>query len=558
MYFALTLLIATACAALVLSQRVSSRQIGFGAALAVFGAAALLFLPTPNVYWIWSSFMDVQARIAPALAGERLQFALTLLAGGGLVILLLAHSLDPTLRGFGALVAWIVLALLATLALLASDPALLPLLWGAAVIGCHLAVRSSGAINQRNEPPYGLVFGLLATILLTLGVVSIDVVQRAVADGLPPPLPLWPALVAIVLAALMALGSAPFHRSLDELSAAPALVGVIGYGLVMPILVFGTLLRLAPLIVVLPAAATLWRWSLVTAGVVGMLSSAVGALGAQRLRQLVVWQMSVQAGAGLVALGLGVTNSAPLVINLALSTLAAALAVQDIERQTGSDDYTTTHLAGDLRVAGTIWALAAVAALGLPPFYGFWGRMQLFDAALAVAPWVAPLVMVASLFAALAWLAPLGFCWRYGGSTDQPRPSPWAFVPLLALLPLLVTGAVPQLVGLAAPSVTLYIGVTSVALLLVLIGVALNRIATARRLVSDPDMVPVRFAPSALAEGLAPLGWLAGMRSLGTRSWWLLQLASQGVHMAMTIFEQRFYLAGVMIVVISIMFMMAR
>jgi hypothetical protein len=77
--------------------------------------------------------------------------------------------------------------------------------------------------------------------------------------------------------------------------------------------------------------------------------------------------------------------------------------------------------------------------------------------------------------------------------------------------------------------------------------------------VRDPDEDLVRLPPQAAGEALRPLTWLASPAPLLQALWGGLQRSSEGLRFLITLFfEQRFYLLGVLAVLLTIMLLMAQ
>jgi formate hydrogenlyase subunit 3/multisubunit Na+/H+ antiporter MnhD subunit len=329
----------------------------------------------------------------------------------------------------------------------------------------------------------------------------------------------------------------------------------------------------------LPALPAGWAVALGLIGGLGALACGAGALGVRRLRPLLGWAAGAQASLVIVAAGLADPLLAPiagptLLIAMMLGAVLAASAAVSFERITGSDDYTQATAAAPPRVAGIAWAAAAVAILGLPPLFGLWGRLFLLQMALEQQPWVtAPLLAGAALLA-LALLAPLAGFWATDGRAARARAGWSDWLPaLLALAPLLALGAEPYLAwrrewlpnpdelitdmtpvpGLAARAIAMAAGVV-----LVLVAVLVSRAPSARTIARDPDEEAVRLPPEAAGEALRPLAWLALPAPLLGALWAGLERTSEGLRFLMGLFEQRYYLLGVLAALITIMLLMAQ
>lgn len=583
-YLALSILLLAAAACLGLSRRVATQKLGFFAAGALVVAATTLLLEqwrgpvfdAPTLIWVALDQMTIY--ISPELGMVELALALTLLYGGALALVTLALTLVPTVRGFGGLFAWALLTLVAVLVGLAGSNLLLPFAWGLTVLLSYSAVRSSGALNQSTALPQGLALGFLASVLLLGGLL---VAGPALSVGEVPPAF---AAVSVGLACVMLVGGAPFHGAFEEIVTAPPALGGLMYGLALPILGMGTLLRLAE--TAQPWLPPFWRVIVLLLGLLSALICAVAALREHSLRRLLGWQASGQAGLVFIAVGLEGPLAAlagpALLVNLALTSLVGVLAVTSLESLTGSDDFTQVTIAVDLRMSGILWALAALSAVGMPLLWGFWGRRWLLEAAIAQAPWSVPLVLMATILALLAYLGPLARFWgqtgtRQGLARSEEESERRAavqpgdlIVVSLALGPLLVLGVAPQIAWTGwlqavhdAPaqlpvSVVAQVVGGVVGVLGILLAVMLWWRGWSRRVLPDPDMSPVVLAPDALADSLFFLGWPGHPDQLLRGIWKGIQFLSRGVATVIAPFEQRFYLAAVLLAVISVILLMAQ
>lgn len=585
LYIVLLILVVTAAICLGLSRVLATRWLGIGAA-GITAIAALLLLaeqlgavavPLPTL--TWTTLGELTVGFGPALSAPDLALALTVLGGSTLGLLALALALTPAVRGFGGLFAWSLLTLAAVLGSMAIGAGgfslLLPSAWTLAVICGYSAVRASGALNRTLEFPLGITSGLLASLLLLGGMLLATPIFAQNGGPVAPVLGTAGTVIAL-LGCLMLAGVPPFCSTFDEAMSAPATLGGLLYGMVLPVLGLGTLIQ------ALHGAAPLappWRAVLVGIGALGVLTATAGALREHSLRRMLGWQASAQAALVLLAAGLegplAVLAAPALLINLVLVTLAGALAVAAVERLTGSDDFTQVHPGVNLRLPGVLWALAGASSLGLPPLWGFWGRRWLLEAAFAQQPWAVPAILAATLLGLLVYLAPLACFWRiqHGTRADRPVQTPgvdlqWPLM-VLAALPLLALGLAPQLAWAgwlrlvpSAPSalpVDTLTQIVAVAAALLGLGLALvARRPWVRQFPSDEDMEPVALAPDALANSLRPLAWVGRPTALLRGTWNGLQRLSRWTQVLMTIFEQRYYLAGVLLMLLIVILVMAQ
>jgi NADH-quinone oxidoreductase subunit M len=574
--YAILLLLIAAAGALAFNRWLPTRAIGFGAAGASLLAAGLLvaeqygdLLPTlPPL--TWAVVDEFTITIAPQAGPLGLLLGFTLLAGSALAQLELALALAPTVRGFGRLFAWVLLVQAAALLTTGGEGLIVPLLWALVVLPGYAAVRASGALNRSEGLPLSIAMGLLASLLLLAGLLG---AAPALADGVPPG---TLSVGCIILASVMLVGGTPFHHALDEVAEAPGALGGLLYGLALPVIGLGTLTsflnRLHAANPDLPLPA-LQQALLLLLGITSLLACAGGALREYNLRRMLGWLVGTQAGLVLLALGLDgalARLAAPaLLLNLMLTILTGALAVAVLERLTGSADYTDLQTNTSLWLPGLLWALAAASALGIPGLWGFWGRLWLFDVTLDQAPWLLPPTLAASVLLALACLAPLARFWREPGEGTRPTMGPFLLVLLLGALPLPLLGLLPQLAWMGGlnqiadvpaqlpVSITTQagsVGVVVVAALLVL----LLRRRSERPALNDEDMTPTVLAPTALGNSLAPLAHVGRPEPLGQRLWSGLLLLGRLAQNGIWLFEKRFYLAGVLVALVSLILLMAQ
>jgi formate hydrogenlyase subunit 3/multisubunit Na+/H+ antiporter MnhD subunit len=579
-----TLPLITALICLALSYRVPARWLGIGAAAAllVCGAALLAArllgrLPLALIDHTWLALDRRTIALALIFDSANWGFALLGLAGGGLALLALALAVPPNVRGFGGLFAAALLALSAVVAGLANrDAALLPFLWALAALLTFLALRASGALSSSDTPVIVLLAGL-GGALLALGAV---LAMFAAPLGTPP-LPL--ALLAWTLAGMLALGAAPFHAPTQSLAEAPAALAGALLGPGIPLLGGYTLIRFAAGQGV--ALPRIWAIALTLLGLLVLLGCAAGALATTRLRRLIGWQFSSQSGLVLLALAWSggsppdgaaapAAVSAALLANGALATIGCYLAVAVLERRTGTDDMAEIEPREPLRLPSLALLAGAASAAGMPGTWGLWTRRWLFDELAAVVPWAAPVVLAASALLALAWAAPLALFWRRAlPAAPDARPAPAGrpgaalFVGLAAAAPLLILGIAPGLAwegwlaglqddlagGAAAPRLP-GLPAQIVCLLAALLLIALPWLARSRRYVA-PDAQPHAAGvavPKALGESLRGLAWLAAPAEAFESAWRGLLALSRGLRRGMALFEQRYYLAGLLIAVILV------
>jgi hypothetical protein len=566
--FALPFAVALLC--LGLNRVVQTRWLGLAAAGALLLAAgALLLAPQPLALpeRIWATLGDYPVRMALTLDAAGRPLALLALAGGALALLALALALPPDLRGFGGLFAALLLALPATVAGIANqEPLLLPFAWALTALLGFAALRASGAQAGSDTLPISLLGGLGGALLLL----------AAATPGVPSG---FVVLACWTLAGLLACGAPLFHATFDEPAAAPAALAGALLPLGLPLLGGHALIRfVANQWDTIPPT---WRTAWVLLGLLTLLASAAGAAGTTRMRQLIGWQFSAQMG--LVLMSVGLHRDLPplaapvgLLINAALTTLACYLATAALERRAGTDDLAEIGAHGPLVLPGLAFLVAAASALGFPGAWGWWGYRELLAAARSEASWLIPPLLAGSALRVLAYAAPLMAFWRTS-ETHSPRrgwPTTVALLcPAVAVLPLLAWGVAPQLAlngwharlldmvrtdipPAAPPDAPTQIAAGLAALALLALPILGLRGRQRRAPSGQEPRNAALLTPEALGQSLRGLAWFGNPISLYRIIWGGLLGLSRGATRLLGLFEQRYYLAGLMIAVIVVVMLM--
>lgn len=570
MTFTFTLfgLLVAAAACFALSAFIPTRRLSWLAALGcAVGALALAVVAAADAQLVvLLDLGDVQFSLAPHLLGIERGLAVTLLGCAAAAFLALAAALASAVRGFGSIVGWALIAVAAALLSLAAPATSLvhPLSWAVATIAGYAAVRTSGVLAQSTTPPYGVTLGLVATALL-LGAQT--QISPALTLAEQPP---TAAAAAALLAVIALSGAAPMGLARSEALAAPAPLGVLLHALVFPVLGLGWLMRL---MAELPFVPFSWLVGLGIIGGTTALAGAVGLFTTANLRTLLGWLTMFQLGLALTATGLADPIASlggfAFLLNLMLAGVIGAVVTAVLERSSGSDRYTD----GGPRMPGmgALWALGVALALGLPPLWGVWGRIWLFDSALVIAPWLIPLLVAANVLAVLGALLPLT---RFWGPPEAPVAAAAAPADWLAggtpVMVGLVFGLVPQIpwaIWLSAfpfaparapidPGVQLMIALSGG--FLALSALALARAPSARTAATFVETPAVRLDAAALRESLAPLAALGRPLLVLGGLWRALDALSRGMRVVMLAFEQRYYLLGVLMALIIVMLLMAQ
>ncbi len=198
-------------------------------------------------------------------------------------------------------------------------------------------------------------------------------------------------------------------------------------------------------------------------GLVTLLMAALGVLAAFRLRQQVAYLVLASVATLLIAVGLQSQSAlAAALYYLVHSTLLAGgmFLLADVILR-GRGDYADRFDPGmqmpHYRLLGAVFVLAAMAALGLPPLSGFFGKVWILQAALPH-PWhwaVLATVLLGSLLLLIA-LARSGsvLFYKVKAKTDEADPVMVETIPAFGLSMVAVfwlLAAVPLLVVLAQP-----------------------------------------------------------------------------------------------------------
>ncbi|NJN18661.1 MAG: hypothetical protein HC822_21600, partial [Oscillochloris sp.] len=284
------------------------------------------------------------------------------------------------------------------------------------------------------------------------------------------------------------------------------------------------------------------------------------------------FQASLVLAAALLGDGLALVGAHVMLWSLPLSTLVGVAAVSVLERSSGSDDYSSELPGPLLRTAGALWLIGGFAAIGLPPFFGFWGRRWLFEGLRDLAPWGLPALLAAGVLLMSVVLVPIGRFWtplRPDRLMAVPRFGPQliggiavALLVCLGTAPLIAwqlwLQALPLAPGAAPTTQIAALGYAVLGVLIGLGGLLLLRLPSARTIAPERDEQPVRLGPDGLSAELAPLALLGRAGSPLRLLWDALEWSSNTLRTVMLIFEQRYYLFGVLLVLVVLMLLMAQ
>lgn len=558
-----------------LNRLVQTRVLAIVSASVFAVTSILLFVGRSHDMLAWSVYqwmtLDNQGvQLSLNLSGSNWPLALVVTGGGAVSLLGLAVAFPPAVRGFGGLLASLSMVLwMALLGLAIEHAFLLPIAWGLLTLFCFTTMRSSGSQSETPTLPLTFMAGLISAIVL-LGTVL--TMQLGGIGAVPGPF----ILIGWITVALLMFGAPPFHAIVHEQAEMPS--GIAGIVLAFGLPLFGGVV-LTRFITTQAILTPPWTIILALTGILTLLVGAAGALSEQRLRRLIGWQLTAQMGLVIIALGqiesVSSVVAPALLANAALTTIICYLAVTLVERYAGTDDLSKIEKPQLLMLPGISFLIAAASSIGVPGTLGFWPKIMLFAELYRLWPWVLPLILVGSTLMALAYLAPLTVFIHRNATFAAPggETLDWSAVvarlcPALVALPLLVLGVVPQLGGETwnaaiqqAGGITSFTGLSmhivsaGIALLLVVTPL-LFRWRSVRSAKTDADMRSTILTPQALAESLQALVWIGSPVSVYTRLWEGSMWLSQRMRWALSLFEQRYYLAGFMISLVAVLLLL--
>ncbi|WP_322496034.1 hypothetical protein [Chloroflexus sp.] len=498
---------------------------------------------------------------APVALSER-ALAGGLLFGGTIGLLALALAVHPGTKGFGVLFGWLALALAAALLSLTIPPlsVLTPLSWALAALAAHGALLASGVTPAPGRLPPHLIAGAVAVVAVS-GLIAIMALLPP--DTTPATAPVLFALIG----ALAIAGAPPFAGTRLSFAHAPALVGALIAGLVLPTIGLGFIVRVMPQLPPLPALA---GQVLAAAGAIGALGAAAGALRAANGREVVLWQGALQAGVVVCAAAINdplAGLAAPaLVLAVQLHAIAGGIVVAAMIQRQSNDALDGSAAQVALPVSGVLWLLATATATGLPLGWSFWGWRWLIEALATRLVWaIAPLI-AAALIGLAAGLPLVIRCWH--GQTTTREHWPEGILGGLALAPLVLAGLIPWLAWPLwlswSPFAPPVLPADPIAWPLIGFAVisGLGGWLLARR--SQP-FDPPRNTSNAIiptwqgmGDGLRGLAEAADARTALIVLGRGIDRVASVLHTGMIIFEQRYYLFGVIVALLAILILMAQ
>lgn len=573
LFVALLLPLFAAVTAWLLDRVVPTRHIGYLAISALFVSAMLLVVANPiiglpiqllNVEWIKIDTYVVYLTLRIDLLNWVLSILVLLIAMAGMIGLI--YSLPYQLRNYGSLLG-LILAHVAIIliGLMAQDSILRIFMWGIAAIIGGILMRVSGALPGSNTPLVSIVGGLSGAILLMVATLWRTYLPIGALPG---------ALVmAWSLAALLGMGLIPFHSYLGGLSSAPAILTLFLVPLGIPLLAAVSFIEM--IATQGPLITDAWRNVLMVLAIISAMGTAVGAIGATRLRSLVGWHASNQYALLVLAaisdtqvMVLGVPI---LLINSILTTSVIALAVGFIESSSNSDELTQLRPRTPIGVAGIMILIAVATSIGLPGTVGFIARWWMAEILLVRAPWTIITLLVSGSLLGLAWSVALASIWRRlprgrtsAGMVKSAIPVWGTWLgPVVFGSILLITGIYPQVVWvewliplqgrlsgdaiLSTPSLPTFfqqLGLVVMALTIIAVPIVASRLQQRQ---GSVDQGAVTIPPQATAESLGIFVSMVQANWALNAIWGFMIRFGNALQWIFRLGEDRYYVAGIVL-----------
>jgi hypothetical protein len=450
---------------------------------------------------------------------------------------------------------------------MAQDSILRIFMWGIAAIIGGILMRISGALPGSNTPLVSIVGGLSGAILLMVAVLWRNYLPIGALPG---------ALVmAWSFAALLGMGLMPFHSYLAGLSSAPAILTLFLVPLGIPLL--GALSFIEMMATQGPLISDTWRNVLMILAIISAVGTAVGAIGATRLRSLLGWHASNQYAlltlAAISDTQVMVLGVPILLISSVLTTSVIALAVGFIESSSNSDELTQLRPRMPIGVAGVMILVAVAASIGLPGTIGFVARWWMAEVLLVRAPWTIIAMLVSGSLLGLAWSVALSSIWRRlprtitgAGMMKSAIPLWGTWIgPVIFGAILLILGIVPEyiwsawliplqgrlsgdttLIAPSMPSLFEQLGLVMMALAIIAIPIIAGRLQR-RQGSTGADQGAVTIPPQATAESLGIFVSMVQANWLLKAVWEFLIRFGNSLQWIFRLGEDRYYVAGIVL-----------
>ncbi len=350
------------------------------------------------------------------------------------------------------------------------------------LVGMRRADRSANEASMKY-----VLFGAVSSAVMLYGLswlvglsggTSLEALSAAVANGVAAQ-PAFAVAVVFVLAGFaFKISAVPFHFwSPDVYAGAPAAVGGFlavaskAAGFAALVRVIGATHPVVPALATASEQLTTLAYAgnpfVLGAAVLSLLTMTVGNLGALRQREikrLLAWSSIAHAGYLLLAVAVwSGSGAAALLVYLAaylFMNLAAFLLAGLVIRERGTGDLSAfAGLAYRAPVLTVAMAFVLFSLTGIPPFFGFWGKMSVFYAVFAKGYLWLGLIGLLNGVLSLYYYARIlmSMCFTEEDETLRARPFAfgWFDLGLLAVLvvPILVLGILPSGISTLARSV---------------------------------------------------------------------------------------------------------
>jgi NADH-quinone oxidoreductase subunit N len=396
--------------------------------------------------WQWDTNEAIIAR-ALVIDDLSLMLLLVFVTGGIAAVLLSWRSSATTEAGEGEYYALMLMSILGMFVLVAAND-LVVVFIGFELLSIPLYVLCATHMRREHSLESGLKYLIIgsvgsATLLYGLallygaaGGTNFDAIKLAGADMSDDVLFLTG--IALVMAGLAFKASvAPFHQwTPDVYEGAPT--AVTGFmAVATKAAAFGVILRLFD--VALIDASTTWAPAFATLAVITIVVGNVGAIGQSSLKRLLAYSSVAQAGymiAGVVVTTrLGVSATVFYLAIYVVMNLAAFAVIVDRERSTDlGDDISSLYGLGAAKpLLAWPMTISMLALAGFPATAGFFGKIQLINAAVGNGyAWLGIVIVLGSAVSLAYYLRVVAAVWM----RDAP-----AAAPLAAARPVMAGGS---------------------------------------------------------------------------------------------------------------------
>jgi multicomponent Na+:H+ antiporter subunit A len=263
-----------------------------------------------------------------------------------------------------------------------------------------------------------------------------------------------PLVALVLLAAFTKSAQFPFHFWLPNAMEAPTPVSAYLHSATMVKAGVYLVARMTPVL----GGTPLWAGALILVGALTMMGGACRAILETDLKRVLAYSTISALGVLMLALGIGTPAAilACLAYLLAHACYKGALflVAGGVEHETGTRDATALGgLRGPMPKTAAAAMLAAASMAGIPLFFGFVAKEQLYGSIPHGGPWPTALLVATVVSSALLGAAGLiaGVSPFFGRASSGPaarEPAAWLWLSPLALAVLgLIAGVLPAIVG---------------------------------------------------------------------------------------------------------------